>query len=221
MDANRYGDDRHLKPGSLAVALALNGGVLAAVLLAPSETVTRTIEHVLQTTNIEIVPPPPPLDPPKLVRKAAPQPDPRPTSPARIVRTEMPPTELTPAGPSEVVVGRGAGAGGGTGVVIDPPAPPPVFVDPVIDRRFRGAFQPDYPAAERREGREGSVVLRVLIGTDGRVIRAERISATSDAFYTATLRTALARWRFRPGTRGGVAIERWRTMTVTFRIEEA
>lgn len=56
----------------------------------------------------------------------------------------------------------------------------------------------------------------MLIGTDGRVKQVERVSAASEAFWQATERQALSRWRFRPALRDGVAVESWRTMTVRF-----
>jgi len=60
------------------------------------------------------------------------------------------------------------------------------------------------------------VVVRVLVGTDGRVKAIERVSATSDAFFAATRRQALSQWRFRPATRDGVGVESWYRMSVTF-----
>lgn len=56
----------------------------------------------------------------------------------------------------------------------------------------------------------------MLVGADGRVKAVERVSATSDAFFTATRRQALSQWRFRPATRDGAAIESWYRMSVTF-----
>jgi len=93
------------------------------------------------------------------------------------------------------------------------------MVDAVADPRYARDFQPDYPAGERRMGNEGKVVIRVLIGPDGRVKQVERVSAASAAFWQVTERQALSRWRFRPATRDGVAIESWRTMTVRFEME--
>ena len=66
----------------------------------------------------------------------------------------------------------------------------------------------------------GTVRIRVTIGTDGRVRAAERVSATSDAFWAAAERQALTRWRFRPATVDGRPIESTRTMTIHFRIED-
>jgi periplasmic protein TonB len=82
-------------------------------------------------------------------------------------------------------------------------------------------LQPPYPTAEIRAQRDGSVRVRVTIGTDGRVIAVERLSATSDAFWRATREHALGSWRFRPATEDGRPVQTTRVMTVTFRIGEA
>ena len=60
--------------------------------------------------------------------------------------------------------------------------------------------------------------VRVLIGADGRVKEIVRLSATSDAFWEATRRRALARWRFRPATEDGRPVESSMTLTVNFEL---
>ena len=105
---------------------------------------------------------------------------------------------------------------GVSGVKVDPIKLPSVLVDPQIDSRFASGFQPTYPADERRAGNQGRVVVRVLIGVDGRVKEVEKLLATSDSFFEVTRRRALEKWRFKPGTRDGVPVEAWRTMSVTF-----
>ena len=100
-----------------------------------------------------------------------------------------------------------------------PPAPKLVFAE--LDPRYAGAFQPDYPASEQRREIEGVAKVRVLIGTDGRVKAVELVSTDSPGFFAETKRRALAKWRFTPATRGGVAEESWKTMTVRFEIRAA
>ncbi len=220
MYANRYGEDRRLKPASLAVALAINGGVLAAVLLAAPEMIVKSPYKPFELIPIiEPVPPPPEL--PQPLTKTEPAPSSKPFIPTTIVPDPSPSFELTLTGTDKVTVDAIDGTGG-TGTAIDPPAPPPlpIFIEPELDQRYARGFQPDYPSAERRLEREGSVSVRVLIGTDGRVKQIERQSATSDDFFKATQRTALLQWRFRPATRDGVPIERWKTLRVTFRLED-
>src|SRR3546814_1786436 len=115
-------------------------------------------------------------------------------------------------GPLVIDIGPSTGTLTGTGidsVALDPPPPPlPPLIAAQADPRYAAALQPAYPSAERRANREGNVVIKVLIGTDGRVKRVERVSATSDAFFEATRRQALGHWRFKPATRGGVPPEK-------------
>jgi protein TonB len=94
------------------------------------------------------------------------------------------------------------------------------MVDASIDPRVLAMFQPDYPGAMVRQGMEGKVTVRVTIGADGRVIDVERLSATDEAFWLATQRHALRKWRFRPATRDGVAVSSSKVLTVHFRLAD-
>lgn len=105
-------------------------------------------------------------------------------------------------------------------VPIPVPIPDPVRVGAEIDPRYRAGLQPPYPASEQRNEREGTVRVRVTIGTDGRVKAAEQVSATSDAFWQATRSQALRFWRFRPATVDGRPVESEQVMTVTFRLSD-
>ncbi|MEI9850246.1 MAG: energy transducer TonB [Sphingomonas sp.] len=98
---------------------------------------------------------------------------------------------------------------------------PLLFVAAQQDPRFARDFQPDYPPPEIRSGREGKVTVRVRIGTDGRVKEVQQVQATSAAFFEATRKQALAKWRFKPATRGGVPEESWRTMNLRFELTGA
>ena len=109
------------------------------------------------------------------------------------------------------LAGSDAGAGPAT-----TPTPLPALIGASMDSRYAGDFQPAYPPAERRASREGRVVVRVLIGVDGRVKQIEKVSATSDAFFAATRQRALSKWRFKPATRGDVPVEQWKQMSVSF-----
>ena len=102
----------------------------------------------------------------------------------------------------------------------DPPLPPPLVLAK-LDPRYAAGFQPDYPASEQRREIEGAVRVRVLIGTDGRVKAVELVSTDSPGFFEETKRRALAKWRFKPATRGGVPEESWQVMTVRFEIKSA
>ncbi len=221
-----YQGQRGLNPVGLGVAIAINGGLLAVAVLTATTVVTRIDPwKPIEAVNVPIEPPPPPIDTPKPVEKALPDPAPVPPIyappapvPAQgptITTTTIIPTSLPPLDP--VVTAPG---GTGTGSPVTVASPLPVLVSASVDPRYRADFQPDYPAFERNQARDGVVVVRVLVGTNGRVSAVEPVSATSDAFFDATKRRALSKWRFRPATRDGVAVESWREMTVRFTMED-
>lgn len=217
--------DRHARPGrfnagSLATSLAITGAMIAGLIFS-SPTITRGPgETRLRIENIPLPAPPPP-EPPKPMPKAQAAPaQPRPTAPlpqvklpttADPIRFELPPVQPLPP----------MGTGIGTDPLPLPTSSPtiaaePALVEPAVDPRYADALQPAYPAEERRAGREARITVRVLIGMDGRVKQIEPVGAAPDSFFQSTRRQALARWRFRPGTRGGIPVEAWRTMTVRF-----
>jgi len=105
-----------------------------------------------------------------------------------------------------------------------PPAPPPVKAvvkkAPEIDPKFKRRFQPEYPPTSRRLGEEGSVVLQVLVGPDGKVQDAKVQTSSGKArLDEAALKHALRAWRFTPGTEDGKPVTTWHSVKVTFKIE--
>ena len=108
-------------------------------------------------------------------------------------------------------------------VTVDPPTKPDIVVDPVHTpvrtlpvMTSREAAQPPYPRSLQAEGIEGVAVVRVLVAADGRVRAVELVRADDPLFYDATREQALRKWRFRPATEDGRAVESWRDMTVRF-----
>lgn len=195
-------------PTGFAAVVAIHAAVLGALILMKGPQFIRPYNPPLVITPIPIPNDPPPVPP----RTDQPQ---RPTVIDRTTRI------FDDIIDDRVVDQRPA----------DPPRPPDRFaaaarveVLPPVRREaelIAGNLQPPYPASEERAQRGGSVRLRVTIGADGRVVAAQRISATSDAFWRATERQALSRWRFRPATVDGRPVEATREMTVTFRIDNA
>jgi len=213
---------KRIRPGSAATVILLHGTAIAALLMAkgympPPEVFTST--RVKQIDLERLPPPEPPKDRPRpreeVTRWTAP-PIPRPADSTFTApdRPPVPPPDLGSQASSEEV----------RGVPDVPPVPRPVPPPPApIVRRdavmIAGDLQPPYPTSEQRAQREGSVVIRVVVGPDGRVKSAEKVRATSDAFYEATERHARARWRFRPATVDGRAVEARKTLTVQFRLD--
>lgn len=224
MYADRYAQPTRFNPGGLSAAIAINAALIAALMFAGPKILPGDRGHVLTTTNIPIDPPPPPEPPapqPKPHESIASRPDEHIIAPIPPIPVPSHSDFTTTATESPPVPGPLIGNDPGP-VAADPPAPPlPPLLAPQIDPRYASAFQPDYPASERRANRDGRVTVRVLVGTDGRVKQIERVTATSDAFWQTTQAQALRAWRFKPATRGSVPQEAWRTMTLTFRMEDA
>lgn len=213
MYADRFAQPRKFSPSSLAIAVALNGAVVAGLILSVPEFKTKMVT-VLTATNIPLDQPPPPEPIPQPQPKVTHQPVTTPQIDRVVPVVPTPPDTTTFVLPPPPPLNPGIG--NAVDRIIDPPAKLPVTIDATIDQRYARDFQPAYPAGEQRLGNEGKVVIRVLVGTDGRVKQVERVSAPSEAFWQTTERQALSRWRFRPATRDGVPVEAWRTMTVRF-----
>lgn len=223
MESTRYSSGAGVRPGSLI----LSGGLVALMVTGIMFAAPDIGKKIGQLPPLVIYPvpnPPPPEPLPK------PQPEQRTVTKTKLIPREpieQPPViiKTAPTGPifapgDPVTIDQpaGTGIGGNGGVAIDPPAP--VYTEASVDPRYADQFQPGYPAEERRLGLEGLVKVRVLIGTDGRVKAIEPVSAASPGFFDATRRQALSKWRFRPATRDGVPIERWRVMRVNFVLTE-
>lgn len=220
MYADRYAAGPTIKPGSLGLALVATALPLVALVMGLH--IQRIIrdDTPLVTYPVRDDPPPPP-DPQS-------KPHPRDSQPAHdtVFVPKLPPlpsdnlTKTTPdpsLPPNPFPPQPGAGD---AGTPVEPVKPAPVIVGAQVDPRYSGLLQPPYPAAEQRAGRSGRVVLRVLVGADGRVHQVERIEAASDAFFAAAERQALTRWRFTPATRDGVAIEQWKVMSLRFEVHD-
>lgn len=213
---------RQSRTVSFGAAFAINGAVVAGMLfyLAP-QFVPREPPKVLITENVPIPPDPKPIEKPKLVptTERVTTTNPLPTIPKPIVPTNSGPIidgtdKIYPPQPPMLPAPTGEPE------IAEPAAPLPPLVGASQDQRYLRDFQPGYPSSELRAQRDGTVSLKVLIGTDGRVKAVESLSATSDAFFDVTRRQALSKWRFKPATRGGVPQESWKTMTVRFFIKD-
>lgn len=206
-------------PIGIGGAVAVHALVVGAYLLMPKEMIDVFRDPPpLITYPVADTPPPPEQAQPETDSKPLPQPKSHPTIVEKPI-IPPPPTGFTMKGDDRTVMD-----GVGTGTVTQPDIPPPpqpVLTEASIDPRALAMFQPDYPGAMIRQGMEGKVVVRVTIGTDGRVIDIERLSAADEAFWIATQRQALRKWRFRPATRDGVPVSSTKVLTVHFRLADA
>lgn len=85
----------------------------------------------------------------------------------------------------------------------------------------RGGYQvqPRYPASARRQGIQGTTLLRVFVASDGRVtdVGVERTAGHADLDEAAA--EAVRRWRFDPARRGDEPVGMWVLLPVEFRLK--
>jgi protein TonB len=77
------------------------------------------------------------------------------------------------------------------------------YQPPGIRRGSRRNAPPAYPAHARRRGVEGTVILLVHVGPDGRPRRVEVDQSSGHTLLDRAARRAVQKWSFRPATRGG------------------
>lgn len=202
------------RPLAATLAIGLPAALVVAVALSPMIVEQPPVLEPIHGTLIDLpTPPPPPPPEPTADEKATPKTASATETVKPRIDTSLPSDNVAEKGPS---IPDPVWTDPGPTVVPDPPKPPLILAE--LDPRYAGMFQPDYPASEQRREIEGMAKVRVLIGTDGRVKAVEQVSATSPGFFEETKRRALAKWRFKPATRDGVAEESWKVMTVRFQI---
>lgn len=218
-----YRSSSSLSPATIGAVLVVHLVLGAAILSMTQFSQVIRDPGILWTRNI-------PVDKPK-PEPAKPRPHPEShKAPDRTVTLVQPRIDLPKQPPIDIIVPGltpttdNFTRGGGTTTTIDtghlPETATPILVEAKPDRRYADLFQPAYPAAMLRLQMEGKVTVRVSIGPDGRVQDVTLISAPDPAFFEATRRQALSRWRFTPATRDGVPVASEKVMTVTFRITD-
>lgn len=192
----------------------------------------EVVQGIIQdTTSFLIAPPPPPPPPPE-----APPPDaivsanPPPQGfqtlvPPKDLPTEIPPVNLNEKFDANDFSGRGVEGGiatgviGGTGPVLDNIVTSETFtVDQVDDPVQRtGGPNPVYPEVMRSVGIDGTVRLRFVVGTNGRVESGsiQVVSSTNKAFESAAIKT-IRESIFKPAKMRGQAVRQLVEQNIRF-----
>lgn len=80
---------------------------------------------------------------------------------------------------------------------------------------------PGYPSLDRRLNHEGTVMLALSIGADGSVTDASIAHSSGyDGLDQAAIAWVKAHWRYKPATKGGVAIPSSVNAAVTFKLTQ-
>ena len=199
---------RHLT--GIALVVLLHALLLWAITSGLAKQVVRLTENTVEAVLMTEAPPPKPAPapiptpktpPPQTPTPAPPPPVPTSTAPAITQPSAPPVVAATPAPPAPVAAPAPAIR---TGAVIQPGA---------------SCAKPDYPSASRRMEEEGTVTLKFLIGTDGRVLQADIEKSSGFNRLDEAARNALSKCQFRPGTVDGKPEQSWASIRYTWRLE--
>ena len=236
MKIDRYVHDERLTWGAAVVLLAVAamhaGGIARLLLAEPALPAAGPPAPVFEVRMEKLPPPalpremrpPEPLEDALMARELE-RPRPRQTRPVPILAdtpsaTPVPPDtwvkpyemgdEALPGEPGRKVEG-GVPDGEGTG---DFPGPQHVY------ERLKPVFilPPTYPARCLRLGIEGRVLVRVLVGENGRVQEATIGHSSGDASLDEAALAAVMRWRFEAARRDGVPVRVWAQVPIEFRL---
>lgn len=176
-----------------------------------------SVECYEVVTNVTQLPPPPPIAPPEPVQpKTTAAPVEAPPNVGKIKKVAEAPAEQTLATQKEIkqAITQGAAAATGSGENCDTveyvscETPPTRIAEPSLI----------YPEMARIAGLEGRVFVKVLIGEDGKPVRAEivkRIPADATVFDKESIRIAMGS-RYTPGQQGGRRVRVWMTYPIRF-----
>lgn len=205
-DANRI--------AGISVAIAFNATLLLILLVPMSAPVPGAIEDPVVYPVL-----------PDLKR-----PDPPPPMPVPVIRPQTPrpqaatqPQSVTPP-VDQVVVDQGslpADPGLETPATATPNAMPanagPL---PGVRLEYADAPAPPYPRDALRDGLQGTVLLQVLVDTDGRPLDVQiQRSSGHRQLDDAARRHVLKRWTFRPAMQDGRAVQAYGLVPIAFSLD--
>lgn len=192
----RYGEKRVNMPAAIAVALihvALFGALFQM----------RTIYIQKKAASLAVVNLTPPAPPPPAEAEPVPPTRPEVVAPRPIVQTPVPVVYQVPVIDKITPLP----------VVQAPPAPPaPVAGPSTIDAsdlgtRMVSGKPPRYPIESRRKHEQGTVVLSLTLGVDGRVASVAITRSSGSPRLDDAARDAVRTWRWEPTIRGGQPVQ--------------
>lgn len=123
-------------------------------------------------------------------------------------------TAISPGGFSEPLTTAAAAPSMETGEILPEPQGIQSF-----GPRYKQNSPPGYPLHARRMGYEGLVMLKVLVGANGRVDDLELLQSSGYAVLDQAALSCVKKWVFEPGTEGGKKQKMWVKIPVRFELE--
>ena len=190
----RYGETRSPNYVAIIITAALHAAALAAILYVRYEAPPAQKEEKLVV--VDLTPPPPqpapdtPPSPPQIVAPAPPIAVPRPVMVAATpepVPHDLPPIAAPAPAPAPPA----------------PPAPPSVVTGADLSARMIAGAPPRYPIECRRKKEQGTVVLALTLGVDGRVASISIARSSGHERLDDAALSAVRKWRWQPLVKDG------------------
>jgi protein TonB len=194
----------------LSAAIALH--VLAVVALLSYEPARKALLSAAPLM-VDLIAPPAPEQPKPVPPVELPRPKPVSKRPVVHKPVEAPLLAAPAEAPSPVVVAPPAPS---PIEVPAPPAPAATVTQPIYDADYLENPAPLYPAVSRRNGEQGRVVLRVLVGPGGAAEQVQVLTSSGFPRLDDSAREAVRRWRFVPAKRGNEAVQAWVRIPIPF-----
>ncbi|QNX32274.1 energy transducer TonB [Acinetobacter seifertii] len=185
----------------------------------------------------DIKPPPPPKpeepkpkekppEPPKMVEKVAKVPEP----PKQVEKVVTPVQKTTPiAQPTKVATPAPAALAAPSAPSPSPvaapaptaaaPAPKPAGITRGVSEGSAGCEKPEYPREAEMSGEQGTVRIRVLVDTNGKVIEAKIKKSSGSRILDKAATKAYSLCTFKPAMKDGVPQQDWYEIEYPFVIE--
>jgi protein TonB len=199
----------------LAGAITINAIALMLLLVPVSAPAPIAEEpETIYTIDFRKVEPPPP---PKPIEVPVMRPQPQTRAPVPVTQPQPVPQPVN----QDVIVPDGNEYVPPTETTTDPLPPAIPGPDPLPSTRLEYAFAPapTYPREALLDGIEGTVVLRVLVGVDGKPLSVEiERSSGHRRLDDAARRQVLRKWSFKPAIRNGQPVQVYGLVPVNFSI---
>jgi protein TonB len=199
----------------LAGAITINAIALMLLLVPVSAPAPIAEEpETIYTIDFRKVEPPPP---PKPIEVPVMRPQPQTRAPVPVTQPQPVPQPVN----QDVIVPDGNEYVPPTETTTDPLPPTIPGPDPLPSTRLEYAFAPapTYPREALLDGIEGTVLLRVLVGVDGKPLSVEiERSSGNRRLDDAARRQVLRKWSFKPAIRNGQAVQVYGLVPVNFSI---
>jgi periplasmic protein TonB len=206
----------------VAALWALQAGLLrrATEVIVPVELISAIFTPAAAPAPpVPPSPQPPTVEPVRepVVRKTRPVPAP---APRPVAAPETTPAPSTPAATSEPQPPAPPVTTPMTASPAPAPAPAPRVEMPITDADYLQNPPPAYPRMSFRLGEEGTSVVRVLIGPDGRAQDAQIAASSGYARLDQAAEATARSWRYVPGKRGGVPEAMWVNVPIKWEIKK-